>query len=132
VRRLRISIAVILVAGLAGCGQAPQGPKGDPGPPGPPGPSGEAGPAGPAGPPGAQGSQGPAGPAGVAGMRVVRSVCDATGCAAQCNDDETLVTAYCGLARAPAVFPGERSATCRSRAAANNPLVAVCVKSSSQ
>jgi len=123
VRLLRILIAVTLVAGLAGCGQAPPGPKGDAGPPGPPGPRGEAGPAGAAG---------PAGPTGAAGIRVVRSVCDATSCSAQCNEDETLITAYCGPTRNPAVFPTERSATCRSRAAANNPLVTACVKSSSQ
>ena len=132
VRLLRILIAVTLVAGLAGCGQAPPGPKGDAGPLGPPGPRGEAGPAGPAGPPGPPGPAGPAGPTGAAGIRVVRSVCDATSCSAQCNEDETLITAYCGPTRNPAVFPTERSATCRSRAAANNPLVAACVKSSSQ
>jgi hypothetical protein len=89
--------------------------------------------AGPPGPAGARGPEGPAGPPGAAsGIRVIRSTCNATGCAAQCNEDEALITAYCGSARNPAVFPSERSATCRTRAPANNPLVAACVKLSSQ
>lgn len=110
-------IAITLAIGLAGCGKATQGEKGDPGADGPPGAKGDAGPRGPAGPPGASGS-----------MRIVRASCDATGCTAQCSDDEVLLIAYCGSARIPATFPTERSATCRARTAANSPIVAACGK----
>jgi hypothetical protein len=53
-----------------------------------------------------------------------------TSCAAQCNDDEVLLIAYCGSTRNAAVFSNERSASCRLRNAANNPLVVVCAKAS--
>jgi hypothetical protein len=118
----RLLIAISLAASLVACGEGPPGPKGDPGPPGPPGAMGDAGPAGPVGP------QGPAGPS--AQVRVIRAPCAATSCSAQCEQDEVLLNAYCGAARAPAVFPTERSATCRTRTAANNPLVVACAKSS--
>jgi hypothetical protein len=36
--------------------------------------------------------------------------------------------AYCGAMRNPATYPTERSATCRARGPANNPLVAACAK----
>jgi hypothetical protein len=114
----RALIAITLAVGLGGCGREPQG---DPGPAGPPGAKGEAGPAGPAGPPGASSA-----------MRIIRSNCDATSCAAQCSDDEVLLIAYCGSTRNAATFPTERSASCRVRNAANNPLVAACAKSASQ
>jgi hypothetical protein len=110
-------IAITLAIGLAGCGKATQGEQGDPGPAGPPGAKGDAGPRGPAGPPGASGS-----------MRIVRASCDATGCTAQCGDDEVILIAYCGSARNAATFPTERSASCRARNAANSPLVAACGK----
>jgi len=110
-------IAITLAIGLAGCGKATQGEQGDPGPAGPPGPKGDAGPRGPAGPPGASGA-----------MRIVRASCEATGCTAQCGDDEVLLIAYCGSARNAATFPTERSASCRTRNAANSPLVAACGK----
>jgi hypothetical protein len=114
----RALIAITLSIGLVGCE------KGDPGPAGPPGTAGEAGPPGPAG---------PAGPAGGSpATRIVRSNCDATSCAAQCSDDEVLLIAYCGSTRNAATFPTERSASCRVRNAANNPLVAACAKTSSQ
>src|SRR5260370_10727031 len=116
-RTYRALIAITLAVGLAGCGKATQGEKGDPGPAGPPGAKGDAGPRGPAGPPGASGS-----------MRIVRVNCDATSCAAQCGDDEVLLIAYCGSTRNAATFPTERSASCRVRNAANNPLIAACAK----
>src|SRR5216684_3230468 len=119
-RMSRTLIAITLAAGLVGCGKASQGEKGDAGPAGPPGAKGEAGPRGPAGPPGAAGA-----------MRIVRANCDATSCAAQCGDDEVLLIAYCGSTRNAATFPTERSASCRPRNAANNPLVAACVKATS-
>jgi hypothetical protein len=114
-RMSRTLIAVALAVALAGCGKGTPGEKGD---------------TGPAGPPGAKGDAGPRGPAGAAGsMRVVRTNCDATGCTAQCGDDEVLLTAYCGAARNVATFPTERSATCRARTPANSPLIAACAKS---
>jgi hypothetical protein len=122
-------LVVALTASLTACGQ---GPKGDPGPQGPPGPKGDpgargpAGPAGPAGPPGPQGLQGPPSPT----VRVVRSTCLTSGnCAIGCRENEVLVMAYCGPARNPATFVGERQATCGVEATtANAPAVAVCVE----
>jgi hypothetical protein len=113
----RALIAIAVAVSLAGCGKAPEAAKGDPGPAGPPGATGETGPAGPAGPPGASST-----------VRIVRANCDATSCAAQCNDDEVLLMAYCGAARIAAIFPTERSASCRVRNAANSPLIAACAK----
>jgi hypothetical protein len=110
-------IAVILAVGLVGCGKPTPGEKGDVGPAGPTGAKGDTGPRGPAGPPGASGS-----------MRIVRANCDATSCAAQCGDDEVLLIAYCGATRNAAVFPAERSASCRARNPANSPLIAACAK----
>jgi hypothetical protein len=107
---LRVLIAMALAGAMTGCGQG-QGSKGDPGPPGPPGPKGDPGPPGPA-----------------FGIRIVRSNCDATNCSVQCNEDELLLTAYCGARRNAAVIPSERAATCRSPVPANSPLVAACVK----
>jgi hypothetical protein len=113
----RILIAITLAASLMGCGKASQGEKGDPGPAGPEGAKGEAGPRGPAGPPGASGA-----------MRIVKTSCDATNCTAQCGDDEVLLIAYCGAMRNAAVFPSERSASCRARGPASTPLIAACAK----
>ncbi len=110
-------IVIAFTATLAACGKGPDGAKGDPGPAGSPGARGEAGPAGPPGPPGASSA-----------VRIVRSNCDAASCAAQCSDDEVLLIAYCGPARNAATFPTERSASCRPRNAANNPLIAACLK----
>jgi Collagen triple helix repeat (20 copies) len=119
----------LLMLGLAGCGQ---GPKGDPGPVGPPGPKGDPGPAGPTGaigppgPPGPQGERGPPSPT----VRVVRMDCLSGGCTASCRGDEVLVSAYCGPARNPATFLGERQVSCGVEAnTANAPLVAICVAS---
>jgi hypothetical protein len=46
--------------------------------------------------------------------------------------DEVMLMAYCGIARNAAIFPTERSASCRTRNAANNPLIAACAKTSFQ
>ena len=110
-------MAITLAAALMGCSKGTPGEKGDTGPAGPPGAKGDVGPRGPAGPPGASGS-----------MRVLRANCDATGCTAQCADDEVLLTAYCGATRNVAIFSTERSATCRARTPANSPLIAACAK----
>jgi hypothetical protein len=39
-----------------------------------------------------------------------------------------MLIAYCGPTRLPATFPTERSAACRARTPANNPLIAACAK----
>ncbi len=143
---VRTLIPIVLAAGLAACDKIP-GLKGDPGPQGPPGARGEVGPAGPAGPPGPAGPAGPAGPPGPAGspgaagaagatgqagqIRMVRANCNGTACAAQCDEDEALLIAYCGTGRNPAVYPTQRSATCRARTPTNDPLVIACMKSTS-
>jgi hypothetical protein len=127
-RSRQIVVIAALALALAGCGQ---GPKGDSGPAGPPGPKGEPGPAGPPGPvglpgpPGPQGEQGPPSPT----VRVIRSNCLAGECSATCRGNEILATAYCGPARNPATFIGERQASCGVEVnSANVPLVAVCIE----
>jgi hypothetical protein len=146
--QIRLLIAIALSASLLGCGEASQGSKGEAGQmgqagapgakgdTGPAGPRGAPGPAGPQGPPGPQGAQGPPGPGGAfasaSGIRVVRANCDNTGCKVECSEDEVLLTAYCGAARGAAVFPSERSASCRRPGTASNPLVVACAKFSAQ
>jgi Collagen triple helix repeat (20 copies) len=123
-----LALAAALLASLAACGKGPQG---DPGPAGPQGPKGDVGPAGPAGPPGPPGLQGERGPAGPPSpsIRVVRSDC-VSGCSVQCQDNEVLITAYCGPTRNQAQFLSERGASCGPAPnASNTPLVAVCVAS---
>jgi hypothetical protein len=115
-RKSRMLIAGALALAVLGCSKAAPGERGEPGPAGPAGAKGDAGPRGPAGLPGA-------------GLRIVRASCDATACTAQCGDDEVLLSAYCGAAHNPALFPAERSASCRSRNPANSPLVAACARS---
>lgn len=131
-RAAHLTLAVALLVGvsgsLAGCGKGPQG---DAGPAGPQGPKGDAGPAGPIGPPGPPGPVGPQGQAGAPSpsVRVVKSDC-VSGCTIQCQDNEVLVTAYCGPTRNQAQFLGERGASCGPAASPSNaPLVAVCVGS---
>ena len=114
----RILLAIVLAVSVAGCGQQPEAAKGDPGPPGPQGQKGEKGDSGLPGPP--------------SGIRLVRANCDAANCAAQCNLDEVLLTAWCGIARNAAIFPSERSASCRIRGPANSPLFVACAKPASQ
>jgi hypothetical protein len=119
---LRTFGLIVLAVGLAACDQTPAS-KGEPGPQGLPGERGEIGP------------PGPPGPAGVVGpashVRMIRVTCDAASCDAECNEDEVLLMAYCGAARTAPIYPTERSATCRTRIAANNPLILACVKSTS-
>jgi len=91
------------------------------GQPGQPGPRGERGPPGPAGPRGATGA---------AGIRIVRSDCNTANCTVECDGDEVLLTAHCGVGRAQAVYPTQHSALCRSRSTARVEVVAACVKSS--
>ena len=137
-----LSIALALLILLPGCGESSQGPQGVAGLPGPagptgpqgdPGPAGTAGPPGPPGEPGTPGLQGPPGPQGPPGaaasgvaIRLVRADCNNAGCTVGCNDDEFLLTAYCGTRREAAVFPNEHSASCRRRGAQSSPLVAAC------
>jgi hypothetical protein len=108
-RAAHLALAVALLTALAGCGKGSQG---DTGPAGPQGPMGDIGPAGPAGPPGPAGPQGPQGEQGSPSpsVRVIKSDC-VSGCTLQCQDNEVLVTAYCGPTRNPAQFLGERGAS---------------------
>ncbi len=131
-RASHLALAAALLAGLsiplAGCGKGPQGDAGAAGPQGPKGDVGAAGPIGPPGPPGPAGPQGDAGPPSPS-IRVVKSDC-VSNCTVQCQDNEVLVTAYCGPTRNPAQFLGEKGASCGPAASpANAPLVAVCVAS---
>jgi hypothetical protein len=135
----RIALVIALCLGLANCGQGPEGPKGEPGVAGPAGEKGEAGPAGPPGPPGPKGDTGPAGPAGPPGpaaaasaLRVMRVNCESAACTAACNQDEVLVSAYCGPGRSAVTLVNERSVSCPSRRAATSPLVAICAKIEAQ
>jgi hypothetical protein len=89
--------------------------------------------AGQAGPPGPQGPPGPAGPRGATGdpgIRIVRLACNTGDCTLQCESDEVLLTAHCGVGRAQAVYPTEQSALCRSRSTARVEVVAACVRTS--
>jgi hypothetical protein len=131
-RAAHLALAVALLAGVSiavtGCGKGPQGDAGPAGPQGPKGDAGPAGPIGPPGPPGPAGAQGDAGPPSPS-VRVVKSDCVA-GCTVQCQDNEVLVTAYCGPTRNPAQYLGEKGASCGPAASPSNaPLVAVCVGS---
>jgi hypothetical protein len=98
---------------LASCGQGPQGSKGEAGVAGPPGEKGEPGPPGPAAPRGEKGEPSPAGPAGPAGsasentVRAVRINCGTAACTLTCNQDEVLVTAYCGPRRSAVTLVNE-------------------------
>jgi hypothetical protein len=139
---IRTMLPVVLAVSLMACDKIPAF-KGDPGPQGPPGATGEVGPAGPPGPAGPGGPPGPPGPVGAAGatgqpgsaaapgssspVRMVRANCNSTGCTAQCNQGEEVLIAYCGVGRNPAIYPTERSASCRARTPANNPLVIACI-----
>src|SRR2546423_1753605 len=123
-RMQRIALVIALCLGLANCGQGPQGPKGEQGAAGPPGAKGDAGPPGPAG------SSGPTAAGG--GLRVMRVSCESAACSAACNQDEVLVSAYCGPGRSAVTLVNERSVSCPSRRAATSPLVAICAKAEAQ
>jgi hypothetical protein len=59
----------------------------------------------------------------------MRVNCLSESCQVSCEVGEVLVTAYCGAARKPAVFLGEKAASCGVRpTASDSPLVAVCVR----
>ena len=98
-----------LIFGLAACGLGDSGNRGAKGDPGP------------------RGAEGPPGPPGPGGVRVVRNPCTTATCTSQCNDDEVLISAWCGAHRNAPLFPTERSASCHPMAA-NNFIVAVCAK----
>jgi hypothetical protein len=119
-------LALALLAVLTGCGKGPQGDQGPRGPQGEKGDTGPAGAAGPTGPRGPEGAKGEPGQPGQ-GVRVVRSNCLAASCTIQCNDNEVLVSAYCGANRNAATFLGERGASCGAAATSStSPLVVVC------
>jgi hypothetical protein len=86
------------------------------------GPKGDPGPRGERGPPGASGSRGDP------GVRIIRHDCRGGNCTVECDTDEVLLTAHCGIGRTPAVYPTEHSALCRSRGTAKVEVVVACVK----
>jgi hypothetical protein len=126
-RLIRLIALCGLVLCVAACGQPQPGPKGEQGPPGPAGPKGDPG---ENGAPGQQGPAGPQGPPGPASQtRILRENCATTTCTVTCNEDEVLVTAYCGPQRQPANVLTERSVSCGVvPSAASSPLVAVCLR----
>jgi hypothetical protein len=128
----RLLLVGFLALGVAACGKGPKGDPGSVGPPGPKGDTGAAGPPGPIGPPGPLGPQGEQGPPSPT-VRVIRHNCLVGGCTVSCRGDEVLVSAYCGPARNPATYVGERQVSCGVEAnTANTPLVAVCAASPTQ
>ncbi len=124
----KVALAIAFATLVASCGQpAPglQGPKGDTGPNGDPGPQGGAGPGGP------PGLQGPSGPAGASSdFRLVRVPCNSSlACTAECRDDEVVITAYCGIKRAPVSYLNERAVSCGINPdVSGGPIVMVCAK----
>ena len=80
------------------------------------------------GPRGERGPPGPVGPRGDPGIRILRHNCAGGNCTLECDDDEVLLTAHCGIGRTPAVYPTEHSALCRSRGTAKVEVVVACVK----
>ena len=122
-------VAIALTLALAGCGKPEQGPQGPPGPTGPQGQKGERGPAGPPGPQGAAGARGEPGPASL--VRVLKADCSKLACTLTCNQNEVLVSAYCGPQRSPPTVLTESSVSCGVVPdATRSPLVAVCVAAS--
>jgi hypothetical protein len=103
------TIITMALAGSLITWDGAKGPTGDQGPAGPKGPTGDPG------PPGQESS-----------LRIVQSNCDQASCTSQCGENEILLTAYCGPKRNAAIIATDRTATCRTRVPANNPLVAVC------
>jgi hypothetical protein len=128
----RFFSVMVLALCVMSCGEA--GPTGDTGVAGDVGPLGAAGPEGPRG---VQGRPGPLGAPGHQGppsqTRIIRVNCALRSCEAQCEMNEVMVTAYCGLGRNDATFLSETSASCgMPPSPANSPLVAVCVRSQGQ
>jgi Collagen triple helix repeat (20 copies) len=131
-----LAVVIALSLCLANCGEGSPGPRGEAGVAGPPGEKGDPGPPGPPGPQGPQGDRDPPGPSGAAGslpsgettVRVMRINCETATCTAACNQDEVLVTAYCGPRRTAVSLVDERTASCPARRPATSPLVAVCAK----
>ena len=80
------------------------------------------------GPRGERGPPGPIGPRGDPGVRILRQACAGGNCTLECDDDEVLLTAHCGIGRTPAVYPTHHSALCRSRGTAKVEVVVACVK----
>ena len=80
------------------------------------------------GPRGERGPPGPVGPRGDPGIRILRHNCAGGNCTLECDDDEVLLTAHCGIGRTPAVYPSQHSALCRSRGTAKVEVIVACVK----
>jgi hypothetical protein len=113
---MKVTLAVLLLASLAvsGCGKSEPAPKGETGPEGPPGP------AGPPGPPGAAG-KGPE-------IRFSEVACQQTTCAANCDDNERLISAYSINRTGTLTIQDERRVTHRqSGTGPAGKLVLVCI-----
>lgn len=129
--RLPILLAVAVSLAVASCGKPEKGDQGPAGPAGSQGEKGERGDAGPIGPQGPQGARGAPGPASL--IRVVKADCSKLACTVTCNQDEVLVSAYCGPQRSAATFLTENSVNCGVVPdPTKSPLVAVCVGASPQ
>lgn len=87
---------------------------------------------GPRGERGAQGPPGPRGPAGESGIRIVRADCPGGNCTVECEADELLLMAHCGVGRGPATVQSERSALCRAPSRTKLDIIAACVKATAQ
>jgi hypothetical protein len=126
---IRWLCAVALCLALAACSKPEPAAKGDPGPPGAQGEKGDTGAAGPPGPRGPKGDAGLPGPA--SAIRIVQVNCGNDRCVAECQENEVLVSAYCGPTRNQASFLTERSVSCGIIPnTSNTPLVAVCASAS--
>ena len=102
---MRLPFLVILGALLlAACGQSEPPAKGETGPPGPTGPAGPPGPAGPHGP----STNAPA-------IRVITLPCDQTACAANCDQNEQILSAHALNPGGVIGFIDERNVTFRPK-----------------
>jgi Collagen triple helix repeat (20 copies) len=115
-------------AGLQGPA-GPQGTRGEIGSPGPGGPAGPAGPIGSTGPAGATGNKGdrgepgPPGPSGAPATASFRAF-DVTGDTANCEADETLVSAICKDAGGPPIIFQNGKVSCTGASG----VVGLCVR----
>ena len=101
------SLVMLSALLLTACGQSEPPAKGETGPPGP------AGPAGPPGPPGPAGAPGPS--TNAPAIRVITLPCDQTACAANCDQNEQILSAYALNPAGVIGFIDERNVTFRPR-----------------
>jgi Collagen triple helix repeat (20 copies) len=130
---IRFITVVALSLAAVSCDRPTTSSRGEVGSPGPLGPTGDEGPPGPRGAPGSQGTRGaPGSPGDATPTRLIRQNCDLRSCTVQCNGDEVLLGAYCGLKHNSVTFLTENAVSCTPPSPANSPLVAVCVRPQNQ